>query len=293
MEPVVRSASERSTPCDATRLTPAGPARDETSNRVDYNGVVAIELVVQGDDVGMCHAVNEAVEAAVSDGIVTQVSVMAPCPWIDEAAGLLRRLGVPAGLHQTLTCEWDHLRWGPLTRAASLAEADGTFHRTVQAAQAAADASEPGVTADELLAQADRLVAAGVPVTYLDAHMGSVAPAAYAEVSKRLRVSFLYPGLASSLRFASIAMLSARPAAEKKAWLLDHLAGLTPGRHLVVTHPGKASDELSSLTSPGSGNYPWAAEYRVSDLDVLIDPDIRHTIDDLGIELVSVADART
>ncbi len=259
-----------------------------TLESVDYKGDV-IELVVQGDDVGMCHAVNEAAAAAFTDGILTQVSVMAPCPWVDESVALIRRLGIPAGLHQTLTCEWDFLRWGPLTRAPALAGGDGTFPRTVDGAQAAVASAEEGAARRELLSQATRLTAAGVPLTYLDVHMGMVAPSAYADACRRLGLPFLYPGLEASLRFASIAMLSARPASEKKAWLLAHLGGLGPGRHLLVSHPGIASDELSSLTSQDSGNWPWAVEYRVSDLAVLTDPDIRRAIEERGIKLVAVA----
>jgi hypothetical protein len=248
-----------------------------------------IELVVQGDDVGMCHAVNEAVGAAWSAGVLTQVSVMAACPWVDEATAMIRRLDIPAGLHQTLTCEWDHLRWGPLTPTTELARPDGTFPATVALAQEAV-ASAPAAAVNELLAQAARLTDAGVALSYLDVHMGMAAPSVYAEVAGRLRLPFLYPGLDASLRFASVAMLSARPAADKKAWLLTHLAGLGEGRHLLVSHPGAASAELSSLTRPDSGPWPWAAEYRVSDLAVLTDPEVRQAIDELGIKLVAVAD---
>src|SRR5579871_4301252 len=144
---------------------------------------MAIELVVQGDDAGMCHAVNEGVEAAFSDGILTQVSVMGPCPWVDETIALIRRRRMPAGLHQTLTCEWDHLRWGPLSAAPSLTGADGTFCRTVDAARTAVGDAAPAVVTHELLSQAGRLTSAGVTLRYLDVHMGAVAPAAYAEVS--------------------------------------------------------------------------------------------------------------
>ena len=45
-----------------------------------------IRLVVQADDLGMCRAVNEGIENAVADGIVTQTSVMAPTPWFAEGA---------------------------------------------------------------------------------------------------------------------------------------------------------------------------------------------------------------
>jgi hypothetical protein len=243
-----------------------------------------VELIVQGDDFGMCHAVNDGVVRAICDGIVTQASVMAACPWVDEAAGL----PVPVGLHQTLTCEWDFLRWGPLTPAPSLRAGDGTFHRTVRDAQEQIDTEE---ATTELLAQAARVTGLGLELSYTDVHMGMVAPAAYQMVAMSLGLPFLYPGLEASVEFTSIAMLSAHAATRKKGWFLDHLAGLAPGLHLVVTHPGVAGAELRAMTAPTSGPWPWAEEFRASDLEVLTDPEIRACIDDLGIVLTSLRDA--
>jgi chitin disaccharide deacetylase len=118
-----------------------------------------MQLIVQGDDFGMCHAVNAGIEKAFVDGILTQASTMAACPWVDEALETAVRLGIPVGLHQTLTCDWDRLRWGPLTFGASLAGGDGIFPATVAEAAAGADVEE---AVDELLAQAGRVAEFGL-----------------------------------------------------------------------------------------------------------------------------------
>ena len=117
-----------------------------------------IKLVVQGDDLGMCRAVNEGIALAKTDGILTQASVMAPTPWFAEGAAIVRRAGLPVGLHVTLTCEWDYLRWSPLSPATTLRGADGTFHRTVEDAATA----DPGEAVAEAHAQADRATALGL-----------------------------------------------------------------------------------------------------------------------------------
>jgi hypothetical protein len=244
-----------------------------------------IRLVVQGDDFGMCHAVNEGVSRAFRDGIVTQASLMTACPWFHEAADLARTFAIPVGLHQTLTCEWDFLRWGPLTAAPSLRSPDGTFYRTIADVQAK---HTNGDAVAELVAQAARARDAGLQLRYADVHMGSVAPAAYQRVATDLAIPFLYPGLDASMEFTSIAMLSARRAVDKKGWFLHHLGRLTPGLHLVVTHPGVGGSELAALTSPTSGPAPWAEAYRVSDLAVLLDPEVRAAIEKRGIVLTSV-----
>ena len=51
-----------------------------------------IRLVVQADDLGMCRSVNEGIEHAIVDGIVTQTSVMAPTPWFVEGENTSRQL---------------------------------------------------------------------------------------------------------------------------------------------------------------------------------------------------------
>ncbi|MEU8221168.1 ChbG/HpnK family deacetylase [Kribbella sp. NPDC048915] len=247
-----------------------------------------MQLVVQSDDFGMCHAVNTGTVEAFRSGIVTQVSTMAACPWFTEAAALAREYSIPVGVHQTLTCEWDFLRWRPLTDGTSLVGADGTFRRTV--AEAAAGVS-PADAVRELSAQAARFAAEGLSVEYLDYHMGSSVPSAYDEVSTALGKPFIYGSFAA--RFASIEILSDRDAADKKPWVLEYLDKLAPGVHLLVTHCAAADPELGALHRPGSDTYRWAEEYRLSDQAVVTDPDIHQAIKDHAIELTTVAKAFT
>jgi hypothetical protein len=68
-------------------------------------------------------------------------------------------------------------------------------------------------------------------------------------------------------------------------------SGLVPGTHLLVCHPGVDSSELDSLTGPDSVPYRWAAEYRLADREVLLDPQVRGLIGDLGIRLCSLPEA--
>lgn len=253
--------------------------------------MAAIELVVQADDLGMCHAVNEGIVRAFDGGIVTQAAIMAPCPWLDEGVMLARRYGMPIGLHCTLTSEWDHLRWRPLTGGASLVGRDGTMHRTVGDALAGIDPQEAFV---EVRAQAERVTAAGVRLICCDNHMGPICPEAFQRLCAELGVPFLYPVVDPHVAFTSSVMMSPFEGNEtypdKKAWLLNHIARLTPGRHFLCTHPAVPGDEIRSLVGPAAGNADWAERFRKSDLDVLTDPDVRSAIDARGIALVSVAD---
>jgi chitin disaccharide deacetylase len=247
-----------------------------------------IRLIVRGDDFGMCHAVNQGVRKAFEEGLVTTSSTMAACPWFTEAAEIAHQTGLPLGAHQTLTCEWDYLRWRPLTDGRSLVGADGTFPPTVELAQQHADHDE---VVTELLAQVERIRSSGLALDYLDHHMGSTLPAAYAEVSARTGVPFLYSEEIRQRGLKTISELSPRASAGKKEWLLGYLRSLAPGVHLLVTHPGVQSSELESLTGPSSEPWPWAAEYRVADLEVLTDPEVRDLVDKLGIKLCSLREA--
>lgn len=245
-----------------------------------------IRLVVQADDFGMCHAVNEGIVAAFNDGIVTQASVMAACPWFSEAAALARIHSIPCGVHLTLTCEWDNLRWGPITGGTSLTGDDGTFRRTVPEARDAADHDE---AVAELASQVERFLGAGLQPTHFDPHMGLVATTAYEEMCRRFDGRFIYPVMDRAFRFETMKMLSERDADGKSAWLVDHLEGLKPGTHFLCTHPGVTGPELSSITSPSSVPFRWAEEYRVSDLEALCAPEVRDVVERRGIELTSVA----
>jgi len=125
-----------------------------------------IRLVVRGDDFGMCHAVNEGIKRAFTEGIVTTASAMAPCPWFGEAVEMARDAGIPLGAHQTLTCEWDYFRWRPLTDGPSLAGADGTLRPSVELAQQHVQHSD---VVRELLAQVNRFRSAALSLDYLGA----------------------------------------------------------------------------------------------------------------------------
>ncbi|GAA1153159.1 chitin disaccharide deacetylase [Kribbella jejuensis] len=247
--------------------------------------MAGVRLVVQGDDFGMCHAVNVGTVQAFREGIVTQVSTMAACPWFTEAAALAREFGIPLGVHQTLTCEWDFLRWRPLTSGASLVGPDGTFLRTVADAQAAVTHED---AVRELSAQVEKFTAEGLTIGYLDVHMGASVPSAYDEVSAAVGKPFIYSPVEAQ-RFGSISTLSDQT--DKKAWVLEYLDKLTPGVHLLVTHCAAAQPELGALHRPGSDTYRWAEEYRLSDQEIVLDPAIRQAIEDRGIELTTVQEA--
>lgn len=130
-------------------------------------------ILINADDFGMCHAANTAVAELLDAGHIDSATLMVPCAWSPEAlAFAASRRDLDIGVHLVLTSEWSRYRWRPLTGAASsLVDADGFFPADVAHVEEHAGAAE---VAAELTAQLRTALAAGVDVTHLDNHMGSV-----------------------------------------------------------------------------------------------------------------------
>ncbi|MBK8024239.1 MAG: ChbG/HpnK family deacetylase [Chloroflexi bacterium] len=59
------------------------------------------------------HATNAAILRALTDGVVTSTTLMAPCPWALHAIRLLKEHPeLPFGVHLTAICDGPDYRWG-------------------------------------------------------------------------------------------------------------------------------------------------------------------------------------
>lgn len=150
--------------------------------------------VVHVDDIGMCHASNDGAFECLENGPATCGSIMVPCPWFGEAAERARaNPDLDLGVHLTLNAEWPHYRWGPVAgrdRVPSLLDADGMLPRTLHEVVQNAKPAEVEV---ELRAQIDRALAAGVDVTHLDSHMGTVMTPPFVGIYARLAREYRLP----------------------------------------------------------------------------------------------------
>lgn len=130
-------------------------------------------IILNADDYGMCHAANTAVSTLLAAGRIDSATVMVPCPWSPEAlAFAAARPDLDVGVHLVLTSEWTRYRWRPLTGIRStLVDDRGFFPADVRAVEERASTDD---VAAELAAQLQAARDAGVDVTHLDNHMGSV-----------------------------------------------------------------------------------------------------------------------
>ena len=83
------------------------------------------QLLITSDDMGMCHAVNTGIVRAMTEGFVASSNFLAPAPWFHEAVDLALEHKLEMGVHLCLTCDWDRLKWGPITANPRLCVEDG------------------------------------------------------------------------------------------------------------------------------------------------------------------------
>jgi predicted glycoside hydrolase/deacetylase ChbG (UPF0249 family) len=149
-------------------------------------------LFIHHDDLGGSHGANLAFVELWDMGLATCGSVMVPCPWFPEIARLARvRPELDIVVHLTLTSEFDAFRWRPLTGVSDngLCDADGFFWKRVKDARRA----DPKAVEGELRAQIDTALAAGIDVTHLDSHMGTVWMPEFIDIFVRLGEEYRVP----------------------------------------------------------------------------------------------------
>lgn len=234
--------------------------------------------IVHADDIGMCEPQSAGGFEALENGPVTCGSLMVPCPGFEAAAEYARtHPELDLGVHLTLTAEWPSYRWGPLLGAASvpsLIDAAGHLPRTGAEVLAAA---RPDEAEAELRAQIERALEAGVDVTHLDSHMGTVFFPRLIPVYARLMREFRLPGFLVRPDPAALAHLGSDNGAlfdevigglEEDGWpVLDgfdanslefasgtgeahnqaRLEGLGRGVHYLICHPARGGQELESV----------------------------------------------
>lgn len=256
------------------------------------------ELLLRLDDVGMNHAVNEAIRAVAEADLPFSASVMVPTPWFDEAVALLKEHPqVSAGIHLTLNAEWRGYRWGPvLGREAvpSLVDSTGRFHAST-AAFLASDYDLAEVER-ELTAQVRQALDAGLALDYVDYHMGTaVATPELRAVVERVADRF---ELGISQYFGEdYSTLFAEPIEGKEEALLTRTERLVPDApNLVVVHVARAHPAMQALVDLNNPDQntttgePLVSQHRQAELEALLSDAFRQRVERGTFTLVTYAD---
>src|SRR5882724_4155051 len=174
-------------------------ANQSLAERLGYQPTDKL-LIVNGDDSGMCHAANLGTIECLEKGLMRSATIMVPCPWFPEIAAYAKaHPEKDFGIHLCHTSEWGRYRWGPVadrSKVPGLVDSLGYLWREVPEVYAHAT---PDQALIEGRAQIQRALAAGVDVTHLDSHMGTLQyDPRYLQMYVQLAVEFDLP-----LRMAS------------------------------------------------------------------------------------------
>lgn len=154
-------------------------------------------VIIHTDDIGMCHASVQAFKDLWAFGTISSGATMTPCPWFPAVAQMCRENPeMDMGVHATLNAEWESYRWGPVSTrepASGLLDEAGYFHQWHQAVY---DNASPEAVDVEVNAQIEKALTAGIDVTHVDSHMGTIMNPKFIQsyvqaASKRLLPSML------------------------------------------------------------------------------------------------------
>jgi hypothetical protein len=268
-------------------------------------------LILNADDAGSSHASNEAIFECLERGSLTSASILVPAAWAPEAFAWARgRPEADFGLHLTLNSEYGSCRWRPLSdrsRAPGLYDGEGYLWRTLEQAVQHVSADE---AEHELRGQIEAALGAGVDVTHLDTHMGTVLQPKFVErfVSlgleygiplfifrpnpERLRRSGLtafWEAMEPQIRRLDAAgfpvldhMLANtldRPPETKEVYFKELFADLRPGLTHFLVHPAKPTAETEALAKD--------APMRAKDYELFRDRSMADYLAQLGIKTTS------
>jgi predicted glycoside hydrolase/deacetylase ChbG (UPF0249 family) len=165
-------------------------------------------VIIHTDDIGMCHASMQAFKDLWELGTITSGAVMVPCPWFPATAQMCcENPQMDMGVHATLNAEWDVYRWGPISTRnpqSGLMDKDGYFHQWESAVYE--NANEAAV-ADEVNAQVEQALAAGIDVTHMDSHMGTVMNPKFVQSYLQAGMSRLLPNMLPRVSAQGIDMM--------------------------------------------------------------------------------------
>jgi chitin disaccharide deacetylase len=276
----------------------SAPPAKSVAERLGYPANARL-LVIHADDFGMSHSVNRAIEEALEKHWVTSASILVPCPWFPEVARWAKaHPDADLGIHLALTSEWTTLRWGPVSpqpRDSSLLDPDG--YLPLLSEYVATHAKIPDVET-ETHAQVDKAKAAGIHLTHLDTHMGSIVTTAdlmktYIGLGQAYKLPLLLDGRAEALAPGSVLIsqvLEIHPGTPKAQWLDAYkkmLASLPPGAYQLIVHLAHNDDEMQGATA----DHPdWGAEWRQNDFDLVRSAEFQKFLKDQGFVLVAWRD---
>ncbi|MBT6792611.1 MAG: ChbG/HpnK family deacetylase [Gammaproteobacteria bacterium] len=272
-------------------------------------------LILHIDDMGFCHAANAASLECLTEGSATCASILVNGPWFQEAVQMAKaNPQLDLGVHLTLTAEYPTYRWPALSSRdpeTGLLDADGYLWATREdAVRKVSVAAAEG----EMRAQIDGALAAGIDVTHIDTHMGSVVHPKFLGSYLRLaheygvpaflpritrdRLQALGEGDMADEFLQVLAMIGTDqvptlddiiietlvPKTSKHDFYRDLIKGVQPGLTHLLFHPAVAGAELEAIADTHASRH--------ADYEAFLDRSLRDFAESLGIHLVGYRDLK-
>jgi hypothetical protein len=267
-------------------------------------------LITHIDDIGFSHAANVASFECLDVGAASCGSIVTAGPWFREAAEICRANPLyDVGVHLTLTCEYPTFRWPAVSSrdlSSGLLDEQGYLWRTREDAvrHVTVAAAE-----QEMRAQIQMALDAGLEITHIDTHMGSVVHPKFLPAYLSLADEFGVPAFLPNITRERLAMIdksdiadgyaevlekidtnrvptldeiyidTLRPLTDKKAFYREIIDKVGPGLNHLLFHPAKMSEELVAIDKE-------RPESRHADYEAWRDPALKQYILDAGIHLI-------
>ena len=259
-------------------------------------------LIINVDDVGNSHAANAAVIDAMENGLATSSTIIVPGPWFPEIAAYAKSHSKSDfGVHLAHTSEWKTLKWGPVANKSDvpgLVDPQGYLWPDIMSVY---KNSTPEQAYVEARAQIKKALDAGIDVTHIDSHMGTLQyNESYFQIYRRLAKEFDLP-----LRMGSQELLAAQGGGHQRGQLdsdgtiypdyLIHgdrkpgesvrdywkreLTSLKPGVTELYIHASVPGEEIKHITNTWEDR---SAEYELFTKD----PEIRRILESQSVKRI-------
>jgi len=177
-------------------------------------------VIIHTDDIGMCHASVQAFRDLWAFGTISSGATMVPCPWFPAVAQMCRENPeIDMGVHATLNAEWDNYRWSPVSTrdvSSGLIDGAGYFHQWHIAVY---ENAKPEAVDAEVNAQIEKAFAAGIDVTHVDSHMGTIMNPKFIRLYIQAAASRLLPNMLPRLNAKGMDLMGLNPD-EMKLYML-------------------------------------------------------------------------
>jgi predicted glycoside hydrolase/deacetylase ChbG (UPF0249 family) len=280
------------------------------SERLGYPSEAKL-LIIHADDLAVAHSENHASFKAMETGSVNSASVMVPCPWLLEVGEYAKaHSDHDLGLHLTLTSEWKHYKWGPVSPSNQVSTLVNSYGHLYPDCPSMSAQATPEHVELELRAQITQALAVGLDPTHFDSHMGCLffsGPESF-EIYLRLAREYRVPAMVSH-EFLRLLPEASRMHITPADILVDRIVTATPedfqngfveyytnvlnnliaGVTVLLIHTAYDDREMQAMTI----DHPeWGSAWRQEDFDFFTSSMCKELLERNGIQLITWREIR-